>query len=71
MPLQIFLADPALRQADAAANKGHAKARELSSYLVGQGVGLLDEVKSTRVVVREFMEDYAAAVERLGATLSG
>lgn len=70
MPLQIFLADPALRQADAAANKGHAQAREMASYLVGQGVGLLDEVKSTREVVREFMEDYAAAVERLGATLA-
>lgn len=70
MPLQIFLADPALRQADAAANKGHAGARDVATYLVGQGVGLLDEVKSTREVVREFMEDYADAVERLGATLS-
>ena len=31
---------------------------------------VFDEVKSARTVVREFMEDYAEAAERLGATLT-
>jgi NAD(P)H-dependent flavin oxidoreductase YrpB (nitropropane dioxygenase family) len=65
MPLQIFLSDPSLRRADAEANRGNARAREMATYFVGQGVGLLDGVKSTREVVREFMEDFAAAAGRL------
>jgi NAD(P)H-dependent flavin oxidoreductase YrpB (nitropropane dioxygenase family) len=69
MPFQIFLSDPSLRRADAEANKGHAQARELATYFVGQGVGLLDEVKSTRSVVLEFMEDFADAAASLSATL--
>ena len=70
MPLQIFLSDPSLRQADAEANRGNARAREMATYFVGQGVGLLDSVKSTREVVREFMEDFADAASRLNHTLS-
>ena len=37
----------------------------MATYFVGQGVGLLDGVKSTREVVREFMEDFADAAGRL------
>jgi NAD(P)H-dependent flavin oxidoreductase YrpB (nitropropane dioxygenase family) len=70
LPLQGLLSEPALRRADAEANRGNAKAREIATYWIGQGVGLLDEVKSARTVVREFMEDYAEAAERLGATLT-
>ena len=70
MPYQIFLSDPSLRRADAEANKGNAQARDLATYFVGQGIGLLDEVKSTRSVVLEFMEDYAEAAATLAATLA-
>ena len=70
MPLQIFLADPALRRADVEANKGDARARELATYLVGQGVGLLDGVRPVRAVVQEFMEDFAAAAARLEDVVS-
>ena len=70
MPYQIFLSDPSLRRADADANKGNAQARDLATYFVGQGIGLLDEVKSTRSVVLEFMEDYAEAAAALAATLA-
>ena len=70
MPLQIFLADPALRRADAEANRGDARARELATYLVGQGVGLLDGVRPVRAVVQEFMEDFAAAAARLEDVVS-
>jgi NAD(P)H-dependent flavin oxidoreductase YrpB (nitropropane dioxygenase family) len=65
MPYQIFLSDPSLRRADLEANRGHAPARELTTYFVGQAVGLLDEVKSCRTVVREFMEDFADAATHL------
>jgi len=70
MPYQIFLSDPSLRRADAEANKGNAQARDLATYFVGQGIGLLDEVKSTRSVVLEFMDDYAEAAATLAATLA-
>jgi NAD(P)H-dependent flavin oxidoreductase YrpB (nitropropane dioxygenase family) len=70
MPLQFFLSDPALRRADAEAGSGNAKARELATYFVGQGIGLLDSVKSARTVVREFMEDFADAAEHLNRVAS-
>jgi NAD(P)H-dependent flavin oxidoreductase YrpB (nitropropane dioxygenase family) len=70
MPLQIFLSDPSLRKADAEANRGNARAREMATYFVGQGVGMLDSVRSARDVVRDFMEDFAAAVEHLNETVS-
>jgi hypothetical protein len=39
------------------------------SYFVGQGVGLIDQVRSASGVVQEFKEDYLAAIERINATL--
>ena len=69
LPLQGMLSEPALRRADAEANRGNDKAREIATYWIGQGVGLLDDVKSARTVVREFMEEYAEAAERLSASL--
>ena len=43
----------------------HAQARDLVSYFVGQGVGLIDSVKSAGAVVQEFKEDFADAVEHM------
>ena len=51
------------------AEGGHKGARALATSFVGQGVGLMNSIQSTRDVVREFMEDYLAAVERLNGTL--
>ena len=34
---------------------------------VGQGIGLVDSVRSCREVVQEFMEDFAEALERMRA----
>lgn len=70
MPLQIFLSDPSLRRADAEANRGHRGGRELATYFVGQGIGMLDSVKSTRTVVREFMEEFAEAAVHLSDLVS-
>jgi NAD(P)H-dependent flavin oxidoreductase YrpB (nitropropane dioxygenase family) len=62
MPFQSLLSEPALRTAQRAAEQGNEKARELVTYFVGQGVGLVDSVKSSRTVVREFMEEFAEAL---------
>ncbi len=48
-----------------AAARGNEKAYELATYWVGQCVGLVDSVKSTRAVVQDFMEEFAAAAEDL------
>lgn len=51
----------------AVSRAGNARARDLVSYFVGQGVGLIDSVKSAGAVVQEFKEDFAEAVEHLNA----
>jgi NAD(P)H-dependent flavin oxidoreductase YrpB (nitropropane dioxygenase family) len=67
MPLQSLISEPALHAADLAAERGNPKARELVTYFVGQGVGLVDSVKSTRAVVKEFMEEFVEAISDLQA----
>jgi NAD(P)H-dependent flavin oxidoreductase YrpB (nitropropane dioxygenase family) len=67
MPLQSLISEPALHSADLAAERGNAKAREMVTYFVGQGVGLVDSVKSTRAVVKEFMEEFVEAISDLNA----
>jgi hypothetical protein len=39
------------------------------SYFVGQGVGLIEQIRSASGVVQDFKEDYLAAIERINATL--
>jgi hypothetical protein len=69
MPYQTLLSEPALRLALKAAERGNQKANELVSYWVGQCVGLMDTVKSTRAVVSEFMEDFAAAIDEMNTLI--
>ncbi|MEZ5132221.1 MAG: nitronate monooxygenase [Mycobacterium sp.] len=69
LPLQAMVAEPALRRIDKLAETGHPGAQALSTYFVGQGVGLMNKIKPAREVVLEFIEDYVAAAERLGGTL--
>ena len=40
-------------------------AKQLATYWVGQGVGLMNDVQDTRSVVREFMEDRSDLPPRL------
>ena len=54
---------------DRAAAAGNVQARDLVSYFVGQGVGLVDSVKSAGAVVQEFKEDFIDAVEHMNALL--
>lgn len=69
LPLQNMLVEPVLRRVDKLAAQGHPGAQALATYFVGQGVGLMNKVKPARDVVLEFIEDYVAAAERLGASL--
>lgn len=65
MPFQPMLTAAVMQRATKAAEAGNDSARQLVNYYVGQGVGMLDGIKSARSVVQEFMEDYAAALERV------
>ncbi len=69
MPLQGFVSEPALRKVDKLAAGGHEGAKQLATYWVGQGVGLMNQSKSVRAVVQEFKEDFLAATERLNGFL--
>ena len=69
LPLQSMLSEPIIRRVDMLATQGHPGAQALATYFVGQGVGLMNEVKPAREVVREFIEDYLAATERLSNSL--
>jgi len=71
MPFQTLLSEPALRAAQRAAEQGNPRARELVTYFVGQGVGLIDQIKSCREVVREFMQEFAEALEEMQALVAG
>ena len=65
MPLQSLVSEPALSKIAKLADSGHAGAKQLTTYFVGQAVGLMNHVQSARQVVYEFMEDFAAATDRL------
>lgn len=70
MPLMMLLSEPALRAIDKAAVNGNSKAQDLCSYFVGQGVGLVSEVRSATGVVQDFKEGFAAGYETLSETLA-
>ena len=65
MPLQGLVSEPALGKIARLAETGHPGAKQLTTYFVGQAVGLMDQVQSARQVVYGFMEDFANAAERL------
>ena len=65
MPLQGLVSEPALGKIARLAETGHPGAKQLTTYFVGQAVGLMDQVQSARQVVYGFMEDFADAAERL------
>jgi len=69
MPLQPMVAEPALQKVNKLAEGGHDGARDLSTYWVGQGVGLMNASISASDVVQEFKEDFITAYERLNGFL--
>lgn len=69
MPLMGMVSEPAFARIEKAVINGNEEARELVSYFVGQGVGLVDQVRSARAVVQDFREEFAEAVAGLVASL--
>lgn len=69
MPLQSLVSEPALRKIDKLSQSGHQGAKDLATYWVGQGVGLMNQSMSAGQVVQQFKEDFIAAYERLAGSL--
>jgi NAD(P)H-dependent flavin oxidoreductase YrpB (nitropropane dioxygenase family) len=67
MPYQTLISERALLAIEKSAATGNAAARDMVTYFVGQGVGLVDQVKSAGQVVQEFKEDFVAAYEDMTA----
>jgi NAD(P)H-dependent flavin oxidoreductase YrpB (nitropropane dioxygenase family) len=65
MPLQSLISEPALRAAERAAERGEAGAGEMVTYFVGQGVGLVEQVRPAGQVVQDFKIEFAEALERM------
>jgi len=59
------VAEPALAKVNKLAESGHEGAKKLSTYWVGQGVGLMNQTVSASDVVQEFKVDFIEAYERL------
>ncbi|WP_433237712.1 NAD(P)H-dependent flavin oxidoreductase [Actinomadura nitritigenes] len=70
MPLQMIVAEGAMRQITKVAESGNPGARALANYFVGQCVGLMNTVKPARQVVYDMVEEFADAVDRLNAITS-
>jgi len=70
MPLQSLISENALRGVDRAAAAGNKQAREMVTYFVGQGVGLIDSVRSATQVVQDFKAEFLEAVERMDELVS-
>ena len=70
MPMQGLVAEPAHARIIKLAEGGHAGARDLATFFVGQGVGLMNDIQSTRQVVYDFIEDFLAAAERMSAVMA-
>ncbi|MEH6791051.1 nitronate monooxygenase family protein [Parasphingorhabdus sp.] len=69
MPLQSLVAEPPLRVIDKLSQGDSQGAKDLATYWVGQGVGLMNEQMTAGQVVQGFKEDFLTAFERLSANL--
>ena len=70
MPLMGMVSEPSFARIEKAVVNGNEAARDLVSYFVGQGVGLVEAERSARQVVQDFREEFAEAVLGLAAMLS-
>jgi len=69
MPLMSLVSEGAIRSINRAAEAGNPKAREMVTYFVGQGVGLIDSVRSAGQVVQAFKEEFLEAIEHMNELL--
>jgi len=69
MPLMNMLSRPAFAAIEREAAKGNPGAQDLVSYFVGQGVGLIEEVRGSGSIVQQFKEEFAEAVGQLMSSI--
>ncbi|WP_298308928.1 nitronate monooxygenase [uncultured Erythrobacter sp.] len=65
MPLMSLLSEPVMRALDQAAVSGNAQAQALSSYWVGQGLGLVEDQRGVGTIVQDFKTGFARGFEGL------
>ena len=58
-----------MNRVDKLSQGGHEGAKQLATYWVGQGVGLMNRQMSAAAVVQEFKEDFYNAFIRLSDAL--
>jgi NAD(P)H-dependent flavin oxidoreductase YrpB (nitropropane dioxygenase family) len=69
MPLQSMLIANAQRRIHRIAHNADSGGRQLLTYFVGQVVGQLNEVKPTRRVMSEMIEEFVDAMERMNGLM--
>ena len=65
MPLQTMVGEPALAIISKHAEIGHEGAKDLETYWVGQGIGLVNETISAGQTVQKFKEEFIEGYERM------
>ncbi len=65
MPLQTMVSEPALKMVTDQAAIGHKGAKQLETYWVGQGIGLVTETLTAGQTVQKFKEEFLEAYERM------
>ncbi|MEO3783565.1 nitronate monooxygenase [Actinocorallia sp. B10E7] len=70
MPLQMIVAEAAMRHLSKHAENGNEGAQQLVNYFVGQCVGMMNSIKPAKQVVYDMIEEFADSVERLSALSS-
>ena len=65
MPLQTMVGEPALAIISKQATLGHEGAKDLDTYWVGQGIGLVNETISAGQTVQKFKEGFIVGYERI------
>lgn len=69
MPLMGMVSEPAFARIEREAAAGNEGAQELVTYFVGQGVGLVEQVRSSKQVVQDFREEFLEAIGGLAASV--
>ena len=70
MPLQTMVSEPALKKVSDQAAIGHEGAKQLETYWVGQGIGLVNETLSAGQTVQKFKEEFVESYERVNGFFS-
>ena len=70
MPLQTMVSEPALKKVADQAAIGHEGAKQLETYWVRQGIGLVNETISAGQTVQKFKEEFIDSYERINGFFS-